>query len=205
MLAWFQQDDECLPWHCGGRVRAGGLACGRAIRRSECHLILGGFVQGHRDEPRLGGHWPFSPEDLYRPPDLVSVQGIERMAAPGGLVTASGSRDAVILVSFVLTRYHWRSLPQAGAASAGGQFSFTMTCPACVVPQWLTGEIRGDFIPAFGAPKDLSEFVDCVFDQRQAELARQARTFTSEPKWTVIGCGRCFFRYGQPCFVLKCG
>ena len=92
----------------------------RAIRRGECHLVLGRLVQGHRDEPRLGGHRLLSPEDLHRPPDLASVQGIERMADPGRLVPVSSGRAAVILVPCVLARYHWRSLPRADAASAGG-------------------------------------------------------------------------------------
>ena len=120
MLPRFQQDDECLTRHRGGRARTGGLAGYRAIRRGECHLVLGRLVQGHRDEPRLGGHRPLSPEDLHRPPDLACVQGIERMADPGRVVPVSGGRAAVILVPCMLARYHWRSLPRADAASAGG-------------------------------------------------------------------------------------
>jgi hypothetical protein len=91
-----------------------------------------------------------------RPPDLVSVQGIERMAAPGGLVTVSGSRDAVILVSCVLSRYHWRSLPQSGAASTGGSGQLYHDVSGLRVVAVAHRKDPGRFHPGFRRPKDLS-------------------------------------------------
>ena len=95
MLPRFQQDDEGLPWHgtCYHGTCYRGvcyLARQQAVRRSECHLVLGRLVQGNRDEAGLGSHRPLSPEDLHRPPDLGCVQGIERKAVPLVLVGSGG-------------------------------------------------------------------------------------------------------------------